>query len=211
MHARAPSLVARVIPFPEAATNELDDAAIVALMRAGDPRAPRLVWHRLSPMVGGMMRRALGPEHDIEDLTQEVFLTLFGRIGTLREPQALRAFVISIASHAIRAAIRRKVARRWLHFGTLPVTPAREVDLDSREALVRLYRILDRLGSNDRTVFVLRFFEGLEVAEVAQAMGVSHATTKRRIAHAWARVVTHAQRDDALVAYLTTYEPAGAS
>lgn len=199
-----------MIPFPEAGASGLDDAAVVRILRAGDARAPRVVWNRLAPMVRGMLLRSFGPEHDIDDLIQEVFLTLFNRIETLREPQALRAFVITITAHTIRREVRRKIASRWLHLGTTQGALARDADLDSREALVRLYRILDRLGAEERTAFALRFFEGLEIVEIASALGISPATTKRRIAHAWTRIVTHAQRDGALVEYLSSYRPEGA-
>lgn len=199
----------RVIPFPEAGAVELDDAAIVRILVAGDARAPRIVWSRLAPMVRGMLLRSFGPEHDIDDLIQEVFLTLFKRVATLREPQALRAFVIAITAHTIRREVRRKIASRWLQLGTTHSAIAPDADLDSREALVRLYRILDRLGAEERTAFSLRFFEGLEIADIAQALAISVATTKRRIAHAWTRIVTHAQRDGALVEYLATCAPEG--
>lgn len=201
----------RVLLFPERSLAEVDDAAIVGILLEGDPRAARIVWHRFAPMVHRMLKRAFGPEHDIDDLVQEVFLVLFDRVSTLREPKALRAFIISIAAHTIRRELRRKAAARWLQLGEHPGARAREADLDSREALVRLYAILDRLNSDDRTAFTLRFLEGLELVDVAQAMGVSLATTKRRLSHAWARIVTHAQRDGALVEYLSGLVPEGVS
>ncbi len=207
----APDRGGRVLIFPDRTLTEFDDAAIVAILLEGDPRAPRIVWQRFAPMVHRMLKRAFGPEYDIDDLVQEVFLVLFDRVSTLREPKALRAFVVSIAAHTIRRELRRKAAARWLQIGEPPLAKARDADLDSREAVVRLYAILDRLGSDDRTAFVLRFLEGLELVEVARAMGVSLATTKRRLAHAWSRIVTHAQRDSALVEYLSGLAPEGLS
>jgi RNA polymerase sigma-70 factor (ECF subfamily) len=193
--------VGRVLVFPEVSA-ELDDAGIARVLLEGDHRAPRLVWQRFAPMVHRMLKRAFGPEHEIDDLVQEVFLTLFKRVHTLREPQALQAFVISITAHMIRYELRRKAALRWLRFGDIPDAAAADSDLDSREAVVRLYRILDRQGSEDRTVFTLRYLEGLELVDVSQALGVSLATTKRRVARAWRRVVTSARRDDALIEYV---------
>ncbi|HLK41158.1 MAG TPA: sigma-70 family RNA polymerase sigma factor [Polyangiaceae bacterium] len=197
----------RVLLFREAARSDWDDASIARVLIQGDSRAARLAWQRFAPMVHRMLRRAFGPEHDVDDLVQEVFLTLFARVHTLREPQALRAFVISITAHAIRYELRRKAALRWLRFGEPADARAVDADLDSREAVLRLYRILDQLGSGDRTAFVLRFLEGLELTEVSAALGVSLATTKRRLARAWRRVVVGAQRDAALVEYLAGLEP----
>jgi RNA polymerase sigma-70 factor (ECF subfamily) len=74
---------------------------------------------------------------------------------------------------------------------------------EARQAVSRLYAILDRLGSEDRIAFVLRFIEGMELTEVAAALGLSLATTKRRLAHARARVDHHIARDPGLAAYLS--------
>lgn len=196
-----------VLMFPDVGLVDTDDVSLVAMLVEGDARAPRIVWQRFAPMVHRMLRRAFGPQYDIDDLAQEVFLVLFRRAQTLREPQALRAFVISITAHTIRYELRRKAATRWLHFGDSAVAKAQDVNLDAREAVSRLYRILDHLSSNDRTAFVLRFIEGLEVVAVSQALGVSLATTKRRLAHAWQRVLVYAKRDTALVDYLVGLGP----
>jgi RNA polymerase sigma-70 factor (ECF subfamily) len=191
----------QVLAFPDRGIAG-DDAAVVHLLLAGDLRAPRAAWQRLAPMVHRMLRRALGPSHEVDDLLQDVFVLLFDRVSTLREPRALRAFVITLTAHTIRRELRRMRLARWLTFGETPVTADRGADLDSREAVRRLYGILDRLGPDDRTAFTLRFFEGLEVVEVAEVLGVSLATVKRRLAHARDRVAYHARRDAALVDYL---------
>jgi RNA polymerase sigma-70 factor (ECF subfamily) len=198
----------RVLAFPRVSSSDLDDASIAKILLEADGRAPRLAWQRFAPMVHRMLKRAFGPAHEIDDLVQEVFLTLFKRVHTLREPQALKAFVISITAHTIRYELRRKTALRWLRFGDPPDTaPASASDLDAREAIVRLYRILDRQGSEDRTVFVLRYMEGLELVEVSQALGVSLATTKRRAGRSWRRVVASASRDAALAEYVGNLGP----
>ena len=192
----------RMLVFPDVSRANLDDASIARILLEGDRRAPRMAWQRFAPMVHRMLKRAFGPEHEIDDLVQEVFLTLFRRVHTLREPQALQAFVISITAYVIRYELRRRRALRWLRFGDPPDVPAADTDLDSREAVVRLYRILDRQDSVDRTVFVLRHLEGLELVEVARALGISLATTKRRLSRAWRRIVAGARRDGALVGFM---------
>ncbi len=202
---------AQVLIFPEAGLAAVDDAGLVKMLVGGDARAPRVVWQRFAPLVHRLLRRAFGPEYDVADLVQEVFLVLFRRAHTMREPQALTAFVISITAHTIRYELRRKTALSWLRFGDTEVAAAAEADLDAREAVKRLYRILDHLSSNDRTAFVLRFIEGLEIADLARTLGVSPATTKRRVAHAWRRVVVHARRDAALVGYLASLRPVESS
>jgi RNA polymerase sigma-70 factor, ECF subfamily len=199
---KQPPPSARVLRFPERGLSDADDETLVRVLREGDPRAPRLVWQRFAPMVHRVLRRTFGPGQDIDDLVQDVFLVLFARVGTLREPKALPAFVLSIAAHTVRRELRRRAALRWLQFGEPPIGSVPGANLDSREAVARLYGILDGLRPGDRTAFVLRHFEGLDVVDVAEAMDISLATTKRRLARAWDRVVMLGWRDPALVDYV---------
>ena len=49
--------------------------------------------------------------------------------------------------------------------------------------------------------FVLRYLEGLELSEVACALDLSLATTRRRIGRARARIEHHVQKDPTLVSF----------
>lgn len=201
---------AEVIALPPSGLAEADDVALVRALLDHDPQAPRVLWNRFSPMVHRMLRRALGPGQDTEDVAQEVFLCVFEKIPAIREPKALKAFIISVTALTARHELRRRWVRRWVKLSG-DVEPldvgAVQPNSDAREALRRFYRILDRVNVTDRTVFTLRFIEGLELADVAAALGISLATTKRRLARAWARVSLLVQRDASLVDYLSERKP----
>jgi RNA polymerase sigma-70 factor, ECF subfamily len=196
---------------PKAGLAALDDPGLANALLASDPRAPREAWERFSPMVRRVLSRMLGPEHEVEDAVQDVFVHLFERVHTLRTPAALRAFVISIALLTARYEIRRRRVRRWVGLyptGELPDIRVVEADSESREALIRFYRILERVRARDRAAFVLRYVEGMEVAEVAAALDVSVPTARRCFTRAWRRVVFFAERDAFLADYLPRRAPA---
>jgi len=197
---------ARVLVLPGATLDDSEDADLARALIARDPKAPRTLWRRYAPMVFRMLRRALGPGHDVEDLAQEVFLCVFEKVPTLREPKALKAFVISITVLTTRSELRRLWVRRWIRLSGKGDATAKAVvhlDTDSREALGRFYQVLDRINAQDRTLFVLRFMEGLGLLEVAAAAGMSLATTKRRLTRAWAKVILLVERDPLLSQYLS--------
>jgi len=200
---------ARLLVLPGAALDESDDADLARALIARDPQAPRALWRRYAPMVFRMLRRALGPGHYVEDLSQEVFLCVFEKVTTLREPKALKAFVISITVLTTRSELRRLWVRRWIRLSgkTDPTGKAVvHLDTDAREALSRFYGVLDRVNAQDRTLFVLRFMEGLGLVEVAAAAGLSLATTKRRLARVWSKVRLLVERDPILAEYITNRE-----
>jgi len=163
------------------------DADLVRAFANGEGWAARAIWNRHAPMVYRLMERALGPTGEAEDLTQDVFLRTFSRLPTLRDVEALRSFVYSVAIRTLKWELRRRRVRRILHLsdsGHLPDLPVRGVDSESRQILARFYALLEQLGVNDRTAFVLRYMEGLKLEEVAERMGVSLATVKRWVSRA---------------------------
>jgi RNA polymerase sigma-70 factor (ECF subfamily) len=162
------------------------------------------VWDRYAGLVRRILRRSLGPDADVEDAVQDVFLRFFSQVGGLRDPGALRPFLIGITLHVAGSALRRRRVRRWLRLtddGSLPERAGARDDDEARAALRRLYAILDRLDDAGRLVFVLRHIEGLELTEVAAALGTSLATTKRRLAKVTGRVLAMIERDPALAEY----------
>ena len=157
-------------------------------------------------MVFRTLRGALGPEQDVEDLAQEVFLVVFEKVPALREPKALKAFIRSIAALTARSELQRLWRRRWIGWaegGDASEKALVHVDTDGREALGRFYAVLDRINAPDRTLFVMRFVEGFDLVELAAASGVSVATTKRRLARAQSKVILFVERDPVLSEYLS--------
>ena len=75
-------------------------------------------------------------------------------------------------------------------------------DPEARAALSRLYGILDQLGTRARLAFVLRYIQGMELTEVAEALRISLATAKRQLARASSRVFMLVKGDAALSEYL---------
>jgi RNA polymerase sigma-70 factor (ECF subfamily) len=184
-----------------AAAHGPSDADLARLARDKDPRAATLVWDRYSSMVRAVLFRSVGPDHDVEDLVQDVFIGFFRNVGTLRDPSSLRSFLVGITLRTAHSALRKKRVRRWLHLsddGTVPEVPSHDSDPRTREALRRLYLILDELPDRERLAFVLRHAEGHELTEMASALDVSLATVKRMLQRAEAHVQKRAKNDDLL-------------
>jgi RNA polymerase sigma-70 factor (ECF subfamily) len=166
-------------------------------------------------MVHRMLKRTFGPAQDVDDMVQDVFMCLFRKVGGLREPKSLKAFVISITAMTIKYELRQRRVRRWIHLSgavsDLEGPRTEQPDPSTRQALMSFYAILDRLNARDRAAFVLRFFEGLELTQVADALGISVSTTKRHLSRIWKRVILLVQRTPELASYLPTLSLAAGS
>jgi RNA polymerase sigma-70 factor (ECF subfamily) len=184
---------------PESVDEELARAAC-----SGDPRAAIAIWRRFGVQVRSKLLRWIG-SHDLDDHVQEVFSRLFEQLPRLRQPSALRSFLIGITLRVACTELRRR--RRWrlrlTATGELPDLVQYGVDDGSaREALSRFEAILCRLAPKTRRVFLLRHVEKLELVDVAAAMEISLATVKRHLARASMRVFAMAEREPALADYL---------
>ena len=199
----------RVAPQP----TEVDDATLARSAMRGDPAAHTAIWDRYNPLVRRVLRRAMGPGNDVEDEIQDVFLRFYRNSALLREPAALRSFLFGITLRVAASELRSRRIRSWLRLtndGVLDDHAGPHPDADAREAVKRLYTILDRLDTKSRLAFVLHRIEGLELLEVASALGVSLATVKRRLARVSARVGAMVQGDSMLTEYLDKGGPASA-
>jgi RNA polymerase sigma-70 factor (ECF subfamily) len=188
-----------------------EDLALAA--SNGDPRAAIAIFRRHVMQVRSKLLRWIGG-HDLDDHVQEVFSRLFEQLPRLRQPSALRSFLIGITLRVACTELRRR--RRW----RLRLTATGEVpevaghghdDGTAREALSRFEEILAKLTPRTRRVFVLRYVEKLELVDVAAAMHISLATAKRHLTRASMRVFAMAEREPALADYLRDMKPRAAS
>ncbi len=199
LRSRGASTTARSTP-----PQTLSDSELALLARDKDPRAAPLIWDRYAGLVRGVLYRSLGPGHEIEDLLQDVFIGFFRNVASLREMASLKPFLVGIAVRTALTELRKRRVRRWIRLspdGRLPETPAADTDPRAKEAVRRLYAVLNELSDRERMAFVLRHAEGNELTETAALLGVSLATIKRVLQRAEALVESRAREDDLLCAW----------
>ncbi|MEA2697009.1 MAG: hypothetical protein QOI66_1280 [Myxococcales bacterium] len=183
---------------------------VVRALVRGETQAQFAAWSRLRPDVDRTLRRLMGPDREIEDLSQDVFLRFFASMPRLRDPEAMRSFLFGICVRVCRRERRSRWLRRLFHLtddGQLPEPVAPEPDAEARQVLRRYYRVLDRLGAEGRSLFIARTIDGWPLAEVAAHHGLSVSTAQRRLGRATQRIAALCERDPVLKAYLREHDP----
>jgi RNA polymerase sigma-70 factor, ECF subfamily len=157
---------------------------------------------RYGRYVERLIVRVVGLTPEVPDLLHEVFTRALERVHEIRQPELLKAWIGSLAIFTARAWLRnRRFRRTWLRFlppDEVPEPAAPVPELEVRDALRRVYRVLDTLPVDERIAFGLRFMDGLGVKETAELCGVSPATIKRRLGRAEVRFLAEAGRDPLL-------------
>lgn len=158
------------------------------LVRPGDSTGPLdEVYRRYAPYVAAVILRLTGRDSDIEDLVQDVFVEAARGIEALREPEAIKGWLATIAVRTTRRTLRLRRLRGFVGLDA-GADYARAVDgaasQEDRLLLASVYRVLEKVAVDDRVAFALHHIEGEKLETVARLCGCSCATAKRRIARA---------------------------
>ena len=177
------------------------DPELVLALRRGDRQAMTELVRRYGTYVERILSRIMGPDTELPDLLHNVFVVALRRIETLLNPNLLKEWLRGITLLIARNTLRSRRRRRWLTFlapEDLPEVPAEGPQHETNDALVRTYNTLAQLPADERIAFTLRFIDGMEMKEVAEACGVSLSTAKRRTDRAQQRFAAFGRRDPVL-------------
>jgi RNA polymerase sigma factor (sigma-70 family) len=197
-------------PVPIRALPVSDDRELVARCVAGDRPAQRRLFEREKRHIHATLFRILGPNHHLDDLVQEVFLSVFRGLHTFRGEASLSTWIDRCAVRAAFAHIRSNRGRNHLELVADSIAtddPSAERHALAREATVRLYDTIDHLEPKHRLAFTLHAIDGRPIVEVAELMQASVVATKARVWRARRYVEKRAKVDPALADYLTAEAP----
>jgi RNA polymerase sigma-70 factor, ECF subfamily len=173
----------------EMASGAFENVTLGNVPAAGGYMSEAQLFKRFAPYVARIGLRLLGREADVDDLIQEVFFAAFRQRDQLRDPQAAKNWLATIAVRTARRQLRRRRLRQFVGLdngGPALELPDPQISPEKRALLARVYEILDNMGVERRLAWTLRYVEGEKLEVVAERCGCSLATVKRRIASAQA-------------------------
>jgi len=129
--------------------------------------------------------RIVGDRQTAEDLAQEAFLRVFQAAGRYRPTAAFRTYLYRIVIHVCFDHLKKRRPQSGADL-TVVAEPALSVDeqaeLGERADLVR--QAIAELLPKQRSAVVLRYYEGLSGAEIADAMRTTTKAVERLLARA---------------------------
>jgi RNA polymerase sigma-70 factor (ECF subfamily) len=166
------------------------DEQLVTAINYGDEQAFAALYRRYRDWVVNLAYRFTQDRDAALDVLQETFMYVLRKTPNLTLTAKMTTFLYPVVRHlAIGAAKKRR--------RQLPAAPADVADAapptvddpadaeDPREALASL---VDGLPQTHRETLLLRFVDGLSIAEIAEALGIPAGTVKSRLHHALGRL-----------------------
>ncbi len=152
------------------------------------------------PLVFRFLLVSLRDSDAAESLTQDTFLRAYNQRDRFRGECSLRTWLMRIAVNLLRDHTRTERFKFWKRAALDAVQPddisahlslpgsSAESLLIAREQVAQVWSTVARLSSRQRSVFLLRFVEELELPEIATATGMPVSTVKSHLYRALAVV-----------------------
>jgi RNA polymerase sigma-70 factor (ECF subfamily) len=128
-----------------------------------------------------------------ESLTQDCFMRAWKSRHTFRGDAQVGTWLMQIAVNLIRDHARNRKLRFWLRTTQASVDVnaigafladsriSPEMSVSARQQLAAVWSVTAELPERQRTVFLLRFVEDLDLLEIAAATGLSEGTVKTHL------------------------------
>ncbi len=178
----------------------IDDEMLVTQFKSGSQKAFDELMKRYERKIFGYLLRSVRNYEDAEELTLEVFFKAY-RALTSWEPKAkFSTWLYTIASNLAIDYHRSKARKPVYMLEDEDVIEARVVATDissnpekqlEEKELGRIIReAVDELSSKQKAVFMLTRYEGLQIKEVAETLGMAEGTVKIHLHRATKKLQT---------------------
>lgn len=162
------------------------DFELCQLAAAGSLPAFEIIYQRYNRRTYSLALRMTGSVTEAEDLTQEVFIQLFRKIGSFRGDSAFSTWLHRMTVNQVLMHFRRRSVKneRTSEDGEMPEqTVSGSANPNKMQVIDRiaLKNAIAELPKGYKTVFILHDVEGFEHEEVARKMGISVGTSKSQL------------------------------
>lgn len=171
---------------------EASDRELLERMRAGDTGALGILYMRYAPSVSDFAYRFIRVKEDIDDITHNIFCSLWENRESLHDVDSLKAYLFSMTRNAIFKAFRH---RRIVTDYENSVREENGEGFSDGERVVTTADLLEmidllvaRMPEPQRTAFRMSRYENMTYAEIAEKMGISPKTVQYYISQALAEL-----------------------
>jgi RNA polymerase sigma-70 factor (ECF subfamily) len=156
-------------------------AAIVAEAAAGDTIAFARIVRAHHDDMARLCFVICGDQDMAQDAVQAAWPIAWKKLRSLRDPDRLRPWLMSVAANEARQLLRRQRRGRVVEIAVADIA-SDQADPYQRAAATDLLVAFRRLAPDDRTVLAMRYVAGFDATEIGQAMGMSPSGVRSRLA-----------------------------
>lgn len=154
----------------------MTEAEIIELLQQGNETAFQHLVEDWKDRIYNTCLGMLQQEEDAEDVTQEVFIVVFRKIGQFREASGMGTWLYRIAVNRCLDLLRKRKRRKWLSEWIDFVHPG--VQLEKKQDAALLFQAMNSLPGKQKAAYQLQQLEGLSQMEIAAVLEVSESAVE---------------------------------
>lgn len=169
------------------------DFELVKRFTVGDEASFNEIARRYQQKIYWHARRMIGNHLDADEVVQEVLIVLYEKLKNFKFQSSLYTWVYRItATRSINFLNKKKIKRLFSFDDQTGEIVNEETDiltrLEQKEKMEYLNKVLQKLPSKQREIFILRNFDGLSYEEISEITGKSVGGLKANYFHAFVKV-----------------------
>lgn len=156
--------------------------------KLGDEGVFRMIFEFYKPLLFNRIKPICTSVSDAEEILQEAFVQLFLKRNDIQTVDSIFPFLYVVSKRMIISLFRKQVVRQQYQ---LAIAPEWEENIDvlqdqieNREILNLVNQAVDSLPPQQRRVFKLSKFEGLNYSEISDEIGISKNTVRNHLVSA---------------------------
>ncbi|MBI1863538.1 RNA polymerase sigma factor [Candidatus Microgenomates bacterium] len=176
-----------------------DDKVLIDRLLKRDEQALYEFFKAHEVPLSRFIQRQVSDPHEVEELTQEVFIDFIESLRNFRGDAKVKTFLFSIARHKIIDYIRRKKIKKIV-FSKLPPKVVEGLqsiiiddDIDKKELQEKIAHVFAKLPNDYKVILRLKYIENRKMKEIAASFSLSFKAAES--------LLYRARR-----AFVTTYE-----
>lgn len=173
------------------------DPELVRALNGGDGSAFDALYFRHRDWVVRLAHRFTGNGEDALDVMQETFSYLFRKFPGFVLTASMTTFLYPVVKNLSIAARRKRNRLAQLPEDSSVPDPPAPAGIDYDRQRAELAAVLAALPEAQRETLLMRFVDGMSLAEIAEALGVPEGTVKSRLHNAVAAL----KKDERTVRY----------
>ena len=136
----------------------------------------------------------MGNHLDADEVTQEVLIVIFNKLKNFNFNSSLYTWIYKIVTTRSLNQIRKKQRKRFFSIDDneeIELKDKHDIveELDSKEKLEKVKKVLQKIPPKQRQIFIMRNFEELSYEEISEITGKSVGGLKANYFHALKKVL----------------------
>jgi len=171
-----------------------NDFELINRFLSGEEVAFNLIVKKYQKKIYWHARQMMGNHLDADEVTQEVLIVIYNKLKNFNFNSSLYTWIYKIVTTRSLNQIRRKQIKRFFSIDDNEEVELQDKhdiieEMDVKEKLEKVKKILEKIPPKQRQIFIMRNFEDLSYEEISEITGKSIGGLKANYFHALKKVL----------------------